>query len=74
MMVKEYEQVAKSTHEKDALLTTAEAAAYLSVTSSILTNWRCTKRVKIRYLRIGHAVRYRKSDLDEFLEAQTVEG
>ena len=56
------------------LLTTQQAAEYLAVTPSILVNWRCTKRVKVPYLKIGNAVRYRKSDLDKFLEQQIQEG
>lgn len=63
-----------TTVEPRQLLTTEEAANYLAVTPSILVNWRCTKRVKVPFVRIGHAVRYRRNDLDKFLESQLEEG
>ncbi len=61
-------------HPTKELLTTSEAASYLSITASTLINWRHTKRVEVPFVRIGHAVRYRRSDLDAFLAQSREEG
>ena len=50
-------------------LTTEEAAEYLGVKPSTLITWRCTKAVRIPHYKVGRAVRYRRSDLDKFIEA-----
>jgi excisionase family DNA binding protein len=49
-----------------------EAAQYLRISPKTLATWACTKRVNIPYIKIGRSVRYRKSDLDEFLRRNTV--
>jgi len=51
------------------LLKNGPAAAYIGVAPDTLVTWRSTKRVPIRYLKIGGSVFYRKKDLDEFLES-----
>lgn len=51
------------------LLTTTEASAYLKTPAKTLVAWRCTKRVKVPFVKIGGNIRYRKSDLDAFVEA-----
>ncbi len=56
------------------LLTTTEAAEFLGVKPSSLTVWRCTRKVKIPFVRIGANVRYRTRDLEKFLESHSVEG
>ena len=48
------------------------AAAYLGVTPRTLEVWRCTKRHQILYIKVGRLVKYRQSDLDAWLAAQTV--
>lgn len=48
------------------------AAAYLGVTPRTLEVWRCTKRHAIPYIKVGRLVKYRQSDLDTWLAAQTV--
>lgn len=48
------------------------AAAYLGVTPRTLEVWRCTKRHAIPYIKVGRLVKYRQSDLDNWLAAQTV--
>ena len=53
------------------LLDTGQAAAYLAVSQNTLEIWRCTKRYAIPYVKIGRKVRYRRTDLDEWLEART---
>ena len=49
------------------LLDTIEAGAYLKTPPKTLVAWRCTKRVKVPFVKIGGNIRYRKSDLDEFI-------
>jgi excisionase family DNA binding protein len=56
------------------LFTSAEAAGYLDVSEGTLEVWRCTKRYRIPYIKIGRNVRYRKRDLEKFLDDHTVEG
>ena len=53
------------------LLTNEEAAAYLGLKPGTLDVWRSTKRYSLPYIKVGRLVRYRKSDLDRFLEEQT---
>lgn len=56
-----------STIKSDVLVTTDEAARILDLKPSTLTNWRCTKRVNIPYVKIGgRHVRYRMGDLMAF--------
>ena len=50
------------------LLTRREAAAYLGVSEQTLAVWKCTKRYDLAYVKIGRLVKYRKSDLDAFIE------
>ena len=50
------------------LLTTEQAAAYLGVKPRSLEVWRCVGRYDLPYIKVGRLVRYRRSDLDAFLE------
>lgn len=50
-----------------------EAAAYLGLQPSTLANWACTKKFVIPYFRVGRSVRYKKSDLDEFIQSGLVD-
>jgi len=50
-------------------LTPAQVSALLQIPQSTLAVWRCTGRVKLAYIKIGHAVRYRRSDVDAMLAA-----
>lgn len=54
------------------MLTTEEAAAMLGTEASTLVTWRCTKAVIVPYVKIGRAVRYRRCDLEEFIEQNLV--
>jgi excisionase family DNA binding protein len=54
------------------LLDNNQAASYIGVTSRTLEVWRCTKRYPIPYIKVGRLVRYRRADLDAFLESRTV--
>ena len=50
-----------------AALRTSEAAAYLGVQPATMEQWRWNGRGP-RFAKIGRCVRYRRSDLDAFLE------
>lgn len=54
------------------LLSRAEAAAYLGVAIQTLANWQSTKRYPLPAIKIGRRVKYRRCDLDEFIEANRV--
>ena len=52
------------------LLTTEQAASAYSLSQSTLRKWRCIGEGP-RFTRIGRAVRYRRSELDAFVEGRT---
>ena len=54
----------------EPLLDRKTAAKYLSVSPGTLAVWDCTKRYDLKPIKVGRAVRYRRSDLDAFLNAQ----
>lgn len=55
------------------LLNSDQAAAYIGVSPGTLEVWRCTKRYHIPFIKVGRLVRYRKSELDSFLEQRTID-
>ena len=57
----------------NALLDETAAAAYLDLRPGTLSVWRSTRRYKLPYVKIGACVRYRKGDLDAFVQARTVD-
>ena len=50
------------------LLDDKAAAAYLSLSPGTLSVWRSTGRYNIPYVKVGRLVRYRRADLDAWLE------
>ena len=56
------------------LLTRKEAARYLGVSARTLAVWACTKRWGLPMVKIGRLAKYRKADLDAFIEQRTVGG
>ena len=56
------------------LLTSEQAAAYIGVAPGTLEIqvWRCIKRYHIPFIKVGRLVRYRKSELDNFLDKRTI--
>ena len=52
------------------LLSTKELAEVLDVHTATLATWRHEGRGP-RFIKIGSNVRYRRSDIDDWLEAQT---
>jgi excisionase family DNA binding protein len=56
------------------LLTVQQAAEYLGIKPQTLASWRCTGRHSLPAIKIGRRVRYRKSDLDKFIQRRTIGG
>lgn len=54
----------------EPLMDRKTAAKYLSVSPNTLAVWDCTKRYDLKPLKIGRSVRYRRANLDQFLEDQ----
>ena len=54
------------------LLTRQEAAAYLGVKPQTLAVWATTKRYPLPMVKVGSLVRYRRCDLEGFVEQRTV--
>ena len=61
-----------STVHEFEYVTPRQAAEFLGVSVGTLEVWRCTKRYRLPYLKCGRLVRYRKSDLVNFLESREV--
>jgi len=55
------------------VMTTEQAAAYMGLNPGTLTNWRNLKRYDLPFIKVGKRgyVRYRESDINEFLERNT---
>jgi excisionase family DNA binding protein len=49
-------------------LTPKQTAALLNVPEATLAVWRSTNRVVLPFFKLGHHVRYRRADLDRFIE------
>ena len=50
------------------------AAEILGLADGTLSVWRCTRRYRLPYTKIGRAVRYRVEDLEQFIRDRTVGG
>ena len=50
------------------------AAEILGITPGTMSVWRCVRRYKLPYTKIGRAVRYRVEDLERFIADRTVNG
>lgn len=62
----------ESDNKNDQLLDRKKAAQLLGVSAGTLAVWDCTKRYDLKPIRIGtRAVRYRRSDLEAFINRST---
>jgi len=61
-----------STTIQSDVLTPEQAAEYLGIAKQTLAVWRSKGRYGLRFTKVGRRVRYRKADLDAFLEGRTV--
>jgi hypothetical protein len=59
-------------HTYPKLLDPPAAAEFLSISKITLAGWRCSKRYSLPYIKIGRLVRYKHSDLVEFLDSHHV--
>lgn len=71
-VVQSTESPAITSRFQSDLLTRREAAAYLGVTPETLAVWASTRRYPLRFIKIGRLSKYRKSDLDAFINSRTV--
>lgn len=56
----------------DKLLTPKQASEYLNVSEKTLANARWSGiGIKLSWLKLGHSVRYRQSELDRYIEDHT---
>jgi len=55
---------------EDRLLTGRELAAWLAVPHAVLANWRYLGKGP-KFIKIGRNIRYRKSDVETWLEENT---
>jgi excisionase family DNA binding protein len=49
-------------------LTPKQTAELLNVPETTLAVWRSTNRVVLPFFKLGHHVRYRRSDIEQFIE------
>jgi excisionase family DNA binding protein len=54
------------------LLTRIQAAEYIGVKPQTLAIWATTGRYNLPMIKVGRLAKYRRSDLDKFLERRTV--
>jgi excisionase family DNA binding protein len=54
------------------LLTREQAAEILGIQPQTLAVWATTKRYPLPMVKVGSRVRYRRRDLEKFLDARTV--
>lgn len=52
------------------LLTEQQAADFLQVSPGTLSVWRCVGRYALPYAKIGSKIRYRRNDLQAWLESR----
>lgn len=60
--------ILKSTDHTNTLFTPEDAANFLSIHIVTLAKWRSSGSVSLTYVKVGRAIRYRKSDLEKFLD------
>lgn len=62
ILVKETCNIAPS-----GLMTPRDAAVYIGVKINTLAVWRMTNKYELPFVKLGKVIRYRKSDLDEWI-------
>ena len=61
-----------SSLDSSPLYDPGKAAAFLGISKETLSVWRCTKRYGLPYIRVGRLIKYRLSDLTNFVESRRV--
>lgn len=59
------------TGRHDEPLTVAQVASELGISEHTLAIWRCSRRYPLPFIKVGSLVRYRRSDLRDFLASRT---
>ena len=60
-----------SRSQSPELLTRPQAARYLKITPQTLAVWASVGRYDLPMIKVGRCVRYRRADLDEWIDART---
>ena len=55
------------------LMSRVEAAKYLDLQPQTLAVWASTKRYNLPYIKVGRSVKYSKTALDQFIQANSQE-
>lgn len=55
----------------DKLLNSQQTSDFLGITKDTLAVWRTTKRYPIPYIKVGHLIKYKLSDLERWLDSRT---
>lgn len=56
----------------DKLLTSKETAKVLGISSRTLDVWRSIGRSHVPFIKVGRSVRYRMSDIENYIQQQTM--
>lgn len=65
------ESAGASDGKQHEYLTPSQVSRLLQIPESTLAVWRCTGRVRLAYVKIGHAVRYRLADVNGFVDGNS---
>ena len=63
--------LSKHVERNNKLLDDKQAAEYLTLSPGTLSVWRSTGRYALPFVKIGHRVRYRLSDLDAWISSRS---
>ncbi len=61
-----------SPENQTELLTRKEAATYLGVSEQTLAVWHCTKRYNLPVVKVGRLAKYRRIDLERFVNGEAI--
>jgi hypothetical protein len=61
----------KKASQGTELLSRREAAAFLGILEQTLAVWACTKRYNLPVVKVGRLCKYRRSDLERFINGET---
>ena len=53
------------------LLDEKQAADFLKIAPGTLSVWRSTGRYKVPFVKVGHLVRYKRADLEAWVDSRT---
>lgn len=65
--------ISRRARRAPVLLTAEETAEILGVKPQTLAVWRCAKRYKLPYVKLGRSIRYRLDDVESFIAASVKE-